>query len=135
MFKHLPKDLRSVNEMKQACGVFLPDFNQKPTENTAKTLCYYLFLTLVFSKHSCVNVRLSNIITSSQRHNEHNVFANKKVDLMISPGCNAFCILSNKQIRIHFNYFQIKTNVQTALESHDLTRIFVYLIIASNSFA
>ena len=43
---------------------------------------------------------------------------------MISPGCNAFCVLSDKHIRAHFKYFQIKTHVQTARESHDLTMDF-----------
>ena len=47
-------------------------------------------------------------------------FANKNVDVMISRGCNAFCILTDKQIVAHFKYFQIKTHVQTEHESHDL---------------
>ena len=47
-------------------------------------------------------------------------FAHKKVDVMISPCCNAVCILSDKQIVAHFKYFKIKTHVQTENESHDL---------------
>ena len=44
----------------------------------------------------------------------------KNVDVIISPGCNAFRVLSDKQIRTHFKYCQIKTHVQTLCESHEL---------------
>ena len=62
----------------------------------------------------------------SQRHNACNVFANKNVDVMISPGCIAFCVLSDKHIGAHFKYFQIKTQIQTACESHDLNMDLVH---------
>ena len=43
----LPRDPASVNAMKQTCVIvifaFLPDSNQKPTENTAKTLKYQFY--------------------------------------------------------------------------------------------
>ena len=48
----------------------------------------------------------------------------KNIDVMISPGCNAFRVLSDKQIGAHFKYFQIKTHVQNACESHDLNMEF-----------
>ena len=38
---------------------------------------------------------------------------------MISSGCNDFHVLSDK-LRAHFKYYQIKTHVQAASESHDL---------------
>ena len=41
---------------------------------------------------------------------------------MISPGYNAFHVLSGKQIGSHFKYSQIKTHVQTAPEFHDLNK-------------
>ena len=43
---------------------------------------------------------------------------------MISPGCNAFRVLSGKQIGAHFKYFQIKTHAKTARESHDVNMYF-----------
>ena len=79
-----------------------------------------IFLTPVFSKQNGISVKLSNIITSSQLHIAWNIFANKNVEVMINPGCNAFCVTSDKQIEAHFKYCQIKTHVQTACESHDL---------------
>ena len=33
-------------------------------------------------------------------------------------------VMSDKQIRAHFKYYQIKTHVQTARESHDLNMDF-----------
>ena len=42
------------------------------------------------------------------------------LDVMINPGCKAFRVMSDKQIRAHFKYCQINTHVQTAHESHDL---------------
>ena len=47
-------------------SLFLHNFKQKPTENTARTLKYH-FQTLFFSKQNGVSVKLSNVITSSQR--------------------------------------------------------------------
>ena len=47
-------------------------------------------------------------------------FRELNVDVMISPGCNAFRVISDKQIGVTFKYFQIQTHVQTARESHDL---------------
>ena len=61
---------------------------------------------------------------SSQRHNECNVFANNYVNIMIGPGCNAFCVLSDKQVRAHLKNFKIKTHVQTTHESHYLNMDF-----------
>ena len=49
---------------------------------------------------------------------------NENVDVMISPGCNAFRLMSNKQIGANFKYCQIKTHVRTARESHDLNMDF-----------
>ena len=65
----------------------------------------------------------SKVGTSKRRHTaimRETSFANKNVDIMISPGCKAFSVLSDKQIRAHFKYCQVKTHVQTARESHDL---------------
>ena len=56
----------------------------------------------------------------SLRHNAYKVFANKNFDVMISSACDAFRVLSYKQIRAHFKYCQVKSHVQTARESHDL---------------
>ena len=68
VFKHLPRDPASVNAMKQICVmVVLAYFTLFHPKSTLKTLLKYLivhFLTLDFS--GCV---LSNVITSSQRHN------------------------------------------------------------------
>ena len=36
-----------------------------------------------------------------------------------------FCVTSDKQIRAHFKYCQIKIHVQLALESHDLNMDFI----------
>ena len=91
---------------------------------TPLKLYHTIFLTLVFSKQNGVSVKLSKIITTSQRHNARKVFANKNVDVMTSPGSNAFRVLSDKQIGAHFKHFQIKTHVQTARESHDLNMDF-----------
>ena len=35
--------------------------------------------------------------------------------------------MSDKQIRAHFKYYQIKTHVQTAYESHDLNMEFLFI--------
>ena len=43
---------------------------------------------------------------------------------MVSPGCYAFRVLSDKHIKANFKYFQIKTHVQAARESHDLNMDF-----------
>ena len=96
-----------------------------PTENTAKTLKYNFFLHW-FSPNKMTSAL--NFQTSLCHHNMCNVFANKNVNAIISSGCNAFLVLSDKQIGAHFKYFQIKIYVQTASESHDLN-------MASNSFA
>ena len=50
----------------------------------------------------------------------HNVIANKNVDVMVSPGCNAFHELPDKQFGLILSIFKSKTHVQTARESHDL---------------
>ena len=60
---------------------------------------------------------------SSHCYKSCNVFTNKNVDVMISPGCNTFHVLLDKQIKAHFKYFQIKTHVQTAHE-YDLNMDF-----------
>ena len=56
---------------------------------------------------------------SSYRH-PCNVVSNKNVDVVLSPGSSTFREMSDKQIRAHFKYCQIKTHVQTAREPHDL---------------
>ena len=76
--------------------------------------------TLFFATTNDVSIKLLNVIKSSQLHNACIVLVKKNVDVMIRPCCNAFHLLSDKQIRAHFNYCQIKTYVQTARESHDL---------------
>ena len=51
------------------------------------------------------------------------LFANNSVKVMINGRLVAatfFCVMPDKQIRAYSKYFQIKTNVQTACESHDL---------------
>ena len=69
---------------------------------------------MVFSNQNGVSFKLLNMIMVSQRHNACNVFENKNIDVMNSPGCNAFRVLSDKQIRAHFKYCQVKTHIQTA---------------------
>ena len=39
---------------------------------------------------------------------------------MLSLGISTFRVMSDKQIRAHFKYCQIKSHVQTARELHDL---------------
>ena len=63
MFKHLPRDPVSVNQMKKkpTCDRLL-DYKKKPTENTAKTLKYQFSpnkLTLA------LNFRTSYVVTTS----------------------------------------------------------------------
>ena len=82
-----------------------------------------IFLTLVISKQNGFSIKLSNIITSSH-HNACNVFMTKNINVMISPGCIAFCVLSDKHIRAHCKGNKNKTHVQTACESHDLNMDF-----------
>ena len=61
-----------------------------------------------------------NFRTSKHRANvTMPIIPNKNVNLLISPGCNAFGVLSDKQIRADFKYCQIKTHVQAACKSHD----------------
>ena len=107
------------------CDRYSCIFNLIPAQSPPKAPLKPLntiFLTLVFSKQNGISVKLSTIITSSQRHNMCKVFANKNVDLMISLGCNPFRVWSDKQIRAHFKYCQIKSHVQTAFESGDLNK-------------
>ena len=94
--------------------------NQRPTENTAKNLKYHFS----YSKQNGNSIKLLNIITSSQCHNACNVFANKNVNVMISPDRIAILVLSDKQIRARFKYFQIKTHVKTVRNSHELNMDF-----------
>ena len=94
VFKHHPRDQASVNAMKQTCVIvilaFLPGFSINRTENVASTL-NIPFLTLDFSKQNGVSVKLSNVITSRQRHiNACNVLANESIGEMISHSRNAF---------------------------------------------
>ena len=49
---------------------------------------------------------------------------NKTVDIMIGQDCNAFRVLSDRQIMAHFKYFLVKTHVHTICESHDLNMDF-----------
>ena len=55
----------------------LPYSNPIHTENAAKTLNVH-FLTLDFSKQNGVSYVLSNVITSSQRHNRIQRFREQK---------------------------------------------------------
>ena len=59
----------------------------------------------------------------------HNVFLNKS-NSIFAPLSH---VLSRKQIRGRFKDFQIKTNVQTAHESHDSIMDLSHLTITSNS--
>ena len=109
------------------CDRYSCIFYRIPIKSPLKTslkLKNTIFLTLVFSKQNGVRVKLSNSITSSQRHNARNVFATKNVDVMISPGCIAFRVFSDKQIGAHCKGNKNKTHVQTARESHDLNMDF-----------
>ena len=104
----------------------IPDSNQKPTKNTVITLKYH-FLTLV-SPNNGVSVKLSKIITFSQGHNVCNVFTNKNVDVMISLGCNTFCLLSDKQLSgLILSIFKLKPMFKTVRESHDLNVDFSFI--------
>ena len=84
------RHLAIVIAMQQTCVIVvlhtLPDFNQKPTENTAKAL-----------KYNFLSNKLSNVITSSQR--VCNVFVNKNVEAMLSR------VMSDKQITARFMYY------------------------------
>ena len=68
VFKHLPRDPNETNKWDRYILHILPDYNKRSTENTVKNLQYH-FLAMGFSKQNGVSVKLSNIITSSQRHN------------------------------------------------------------------
>ena len=46
---------------------------------------------------------------------------------MIRPNCNASRVLSDKQIRAHFKYCQIKTHFQMTCKYHDLSSIFFFI--------
>ena len=94
VFKHRPRDPASVNAMKQPCVIVILAYlylnSAYRAENVAKTL-NIPFLTLDFSKQNGVSVKLSNVITSPQRHiYACNVFANESIGEMTSHGRNAF---------------------------------------------
>ena len=94
VFKHRPRDPASVNAMQQTCVIvilaFLPDFSINRAENVALTL-NIPFLTLNFSKQNGVSVKLSNVITTPQRHiYACNIFATEGIGEIISHGRNAF---------------------------------------------
>ena len=136
VFKHLPRDPASVNAMKQTCVIvysciILSYFSIIRAENVAYTLNIH-FLTLYFLKHNGVSVKLSNVITSAQRHMYAcNVFANESIGEMISYGRSAFSCNVMHTNRGQVKAFSSKSHVQTARESHDLNMDFA----ASNSFA
>ena len=66
VLKHLPRDPASVNAMKQTyiCDRFSCIVYLIPT----KFALNIHFLTLNISKRNCVDCKLSNVITLSQRH-------------------------------------------------------------------
>ena len=79
--------------MKQTCVIiilaYFTWFQRKPAENVAETL-NTPFLTRDFTKQNGVSVKLSNVITSSQRHKYARIiFANESVGEMISHGRNS----------------------------------------------
>ena len=100
--------------MRQLFLHILPDSNQQPSENTAKTLSYHLSYT-GFLQTKC----------RQQRH--HVVKKHMRACDVRSVWASAFpCVMSDKLIRAHFKYCRIKTDVQTAHEheSHDLSMDF-----------
>ena len=71
-------------------------------ENVALTI-NIPFLTLDFSKQNGVRVKLSNVITSPQRHiYACNVFANESIGETLSS------VTSCMHIRAQFRFFQVK---------------------------
>ena len=71
VFKHRQRDLASVNAMKQLCVIvilaYFTWFQHKPCWKRPLNIKHF-FLTLDFSKQNGVSVKLSNVITSLQRH-------------------------------------------------------------------
>ena len=96
VFKHSPRDPASVtcNAMKQTCVIvilaYFTSFSINRAENVSQTLDIQC-LKLDFLKQNGVSVKLSNAITSPQRHiYACNVFANESIGEMIGHGRNAF---------------------------------------------
>ena len=81
MFKHLPRDSASVNAVIETCVIvilaYFTLFQQNSTENAAEPLNCPI-LTLDFFKRNGVGCKLSNVITSSQRHNGTHRFCEQK---------------------------------------------------------
>ena len=80
--QHHPRDQTSVNAMKQnMCYCYSCIFYLIPAQFALKTLLQHQivnFLTLDFSKQNGVGCVLSNLITSSQRHNRTQHFREQK---------------------------------------------------------
>ena len=99
-----------------------------PTQFAPKTLLKLLivpFLTLDFSKQNGVGCVLSNVITSSQRHNRTQRLREQKHRQNVLSGPQRFpYITSCRECMAHFKYFQVQTHVQTARESPDLNMEF-----------
>ena len=98
--------------MKQTCVIvilaYVTWFQHKPRWKRLLNI-KYPFLTLDFSKQNGASVKLSNGITSLQRHiYACNVFANESIGEMISHGRNAFPCTSCIQIGAQFRHFQVK---------------------------
>ena len=89
VLKLRPRDLASVNAMKQTCVIVIFAYSTWFQHKPRWTLNIH-FLTLDFSKRNGISVKLSNVITSPQRHiYACNAFANENIGEMIRQGPNA----------------------------------------------
>ena len=86
MFKHLLRNPANVNAMKQTCDCYSCTFYLIPTKSPPKTqpkpqIPFFLHWFSQNNMASALNFK---------HHNACNFFGNKNIDVMISPGSNAF---------------------------------------------
>ena len=98
VIKHLPRDPANVNAMKHTCVIvilaYFTLFQQIRTENAANTLnCPFSYTG--FLKQNGVGCVLSNVITSSQRHNRTQRFREQKHRRNDQPGPQRFPYLTS----------------------------------------
>ena len=107
VFKHLLRDLASVNAMEKHVWLLflhiLPDPNQNHTEKSTRTLNYHFFLHWICLYKIVSPVKLLNVITMN------NLFPNKSIGERISQGRNTFHIMSRKQLWTCFKYCQVQS--------------------------
>ena len=133
--RHDPRDPASVNAMKQTCVIVILAYFTlfQPwisTVNAAKTLnCP--FFTLDFSKQNGVGCVLSNVITSSQRHNRMRRFREQKHRRNGQSGPQRF-LYNNAGLSL--SIFKFRPMFKQHVNLLIWTWIFVHLTMGVNSY-